>query len=361
MLRHRNNKMHVTLPEKPGDILSAIGNTPLIEIKSLTKILNGSKIFGKCEHLNPGGSVKDRPALRMIEEAEKQGLLKPGYTICEGTGGNTGVGLAMIAAAKGYKAIFAMPESISKEKIDSMKLYGAEVLLCKSVPFTDQEHYFHVAAKLGKEAKCFFTNQFENLANGASHYENTAPEIYRALDGKVDGFATSCGTGGTVNGCSRYFKEQNDKIQVYVIDPLGSGLFDYINEKNNTYKENSLPNTTFIKRSEGTTISEGIGIDRLTENFKAANVDGAFQVTDQEAIEMAYHLLRNDGIFVGPSAALNVCGAVKLARKLKPGSNIVTILCDVGSNYNSKIFDSSWLKEKDLEPKVTDSSINFVF
>ena len=201
---------------------------------------------------------------------------------------------------------------------------------------------------------------FENLANGDSHYETTAPEIYAVLDGKIDGFATSCGTGGTINGCSRYFKEKNERIAVYVVDPLGSGLFDYVNKKDNTYDEDSLPNTTFVKRSEGSTISEGIGIDRLTENFKAAKVDGAFQVTDQEAVEMAYHLLRNDGIFVGPSAALNVCGAVKLARKLTPGSNIVTILCDVGSNYNSKIFDPAWLKDKNVEPKVTGSNINFI-
>ena len=193
----------------PGDVLSAIGNTPLIEIKSLTEALHGAKIYAKCENLNPGGSVKDRPALRMIVEAEKNGLLKPGYTICEGTGGNTGIGLAMIAAAKGYKAIFSMPESIAKEKINSMKLFGAEVRLCENVPFTNKKHYFHVAAELGKTPKFFFTNQFENLCNGQSHYETTAPEIFQALDGRIDGFVASAGTGGTINGCSRYFKEMN--------------------------------------------------------------------------------------------------------------------------------------------------------
>ena len=346
---------------EPGDILEAIGNTPLIEIKSLTKILdNGTKIFGKCENLNPGGSVKDRPALKIITEAEKMGLLKPGDTICEGTGGNTGVGLAMIAAAKGYKAIFAMPESVSKEKINSMKLYGAEVILCENVPFTDQRHYFHVAKEMGKLPGYFFTNQFENLDNSQSHYETTAPEIFKALKGNIHGFVASAGTGGTISGCSRYLKEKNAEIKIYVVDPLGSGLFQYVNEKNNTYKENVFPDTTFITRSDGSSVTEGIGIDRITANYKAANVDAAFQVTDQEAVEMAYHLVRNDGIFVGPSASLNVCGAVKLARKMKPGSNIVTILCDTGANYNSKIFDTSWLKEKGLEPIVKGNNIDFV-
>ena len=344
----------------PGDVLSAIGNTPLVEIKSLTAALNGTKIYAKCENLNPGGSVKDRPALRMIEEAEKNGLLKPGYTICEGTGGNTGIGLAMIAAAKGYKAIFSMPESIAKEKINNMELYGAEVLLCENVPFTNKKHYFHVAAELGKTPTFYFTNQFENLSNGQCHYETTAPEIFQALGGRIDGFVASAGTGGTINGCSRYFKEMNEDTLVYVVDPVGSGLFDYVNEKNNTYKEECLPETTFVRRSEGSSITEGIGIDRLTENFKAAIVDGAFQVTDHEAVEMTYHLLRNDGIFVGPSAALNVCGAVKLARRMDVGMNIVTILCDAGGNYNSKVFNQAWLKEKGLEPKVTGNNLDFI-
>ena len=194
------------------------------------------------------------------------GLLKPGYTICEGTGGNTGVGLAMIAAAKGYKAIFAMPESISKEKINSMKLYGAEVVLCENVPFTDQRHYFHVAKEMGKLPGYFFTNQFENLDNGQSHYETTAPEIFKALNGNIHGFVASAGTGGTISGCSRYLKEQNADIKIYVVDPLGSGLFQYVNEKNNTYKEDIFPDTTFIKRSDGSSMQEGRGIDRITAN-----------------------------------------------------------------------------------------------
>ena len=345
----------------PGDVLGAIGNTPLIEIKSLTNILGGSKIYGKCENLNPGGSVKDRPALRMIEEAEKNGLLKPGYTICEGTGGNTGVGLALVAAAKGYNAVFSMPQSIAEEKINSMKLFGAQVQLCENVPFTDKRHYFHVAAELGKAPNVFFTNQFENLSNGESHYETTAPEIFQALGGRIDAFVASSGTGGTINGCSRYFKEKRRDTLIYLVDPVGSGLFDYVNEKGgNTYNEESLPETTFVKRSEGSSITEGIGIGRLTSNFTAAKIDGAFQVTDREAVEMAYYLLRNDGIFVGPSAALNVCGAVKLARQMNMGSNIVTILCDAGDKYNSKIFNSTWLKEKDLEPKVTGNNLEFV-
>jgi cysteine synthase len=341
-------------------IVDAIGDTPLIELKSLSK-LTGRKIFGKCEFLNPGGSVKDRPALRMVEEAEQKGLLKPGYTLVEGTGGNTGVGLALVCAAKGYKCIFAMPKSIAEEKINSMKRYGAEVLLCESVPFTDKRHYFHVAAKLGEKPNYFFTNQFENLSNGDSHFHTTGPEIYKALGGKVNGFICAAGTGGTINGVSRYLKSKNKETIVYLADCVGSGMFDYLTtDKKNVYADELLPNTTFIKRSEGSSVTEGIGIGRLTLNFLNAEIDGAFQVSDVEAIEMAYHLLRNDGVYIGPSASLNVVGAVKLAKTLPEGSSVVTILCDGGDRYKSKIWNEKWLKEKALIPEVTGNTIDFV-
>ena len=341
-------------------IIDAIGDTPLVELQSLSN-LTKRRIFGKCEFLNPGRSVKDRPALKMVETAERQGLLKPGYTLVEGTGGNTGVGLALVCAAKGYKCIFAMPKSIAKEKINSMKRYGASVLLCDSVPFTDRNHYFHVAAKLGEKPNHFFTNQFENLNNGDSHYHTTGPEIYKALDGKVNGFICAAGTGGTINGVSRFLKSRNKDVVVYLADCAGSGMYDYLeNNKQNMYTDNLIPQTKFIKRSDGSSITEGIGIGRLTANFLNAEIDGAIKVSDVEAVEMAYHLLRNDGVYIGPSASLNVVGAVKLAKTLPEGSNVVTILCDSGDRYKSKLFNHKWLKEKELEPTITGNNIDFV-
>jgi cysteine synthase len=343
-----------------GDILSAIGNTPLVEIKSLSAAL-GRKIFGKCEMMNPGGSVKDRPALRMITEAENAGLLKPGDTIVEGTGGNTGVGLALVAAAKGYKAIMAMPASIAREKIDSMKVYGAQVKLCQSAPFTSMDHYFHVAKTLGEKDGFFFCNQFENLNNSAAHFETTGPEIFSALQGNIDGFVCSAGTGGTISGISRYLKAQDERIQCYLIDPVGSGLFDYVTtDKGNVYTDSQLPSTTFIKRSEGDSMTEGIGIGRVTKNFSTSAIDGAFRGTDREAVEMAYYLLQHDGIFLGPSASLNVVGAVKLARTLPAGSSVVTIFCDGGANYRSKLYNEEWLKEKELLPQEAGKGLDFV-
>eukprot|EP00944_MAST-04C_sp_MAST-4C-sp1_P004542 g4542.t1 len=341
-------------------IVSAVGNTPLVELKSLSTI-TGRKIWGKCEMLNPGGSVKDRPALRMVEEAERQGLLKPGYTLVEGTGGNTGVGLALVCAAKGYKCTFAMPKSIAQEKINSMKRYGATVILCDSVPFTDKNHYFHVAAELGKKPGYFFTNQFENLNNGNSHFDTTGPEIYQALDGKVDGFVCAAGTGGTINGVSKFLKSKNKNTTVYLADCVGSGMFDYLkSNKQNMYTDDRLPGTKFIQRSEGSSITEGIGIGRLTQNFLNANIDDAIQVSDKEAVEMAYHLLRNDGVYIGPSAALNVVGAVKLARLLAEGANVVTILCDGGDRYKSKLYNQEWLKEKGLTPQNEGNNLDFM-
>jgi cysteine synthase A len=242
-----------------------------------------------------------------------------------------------------------------------MKIYGAEVKLCESVPFTDQGHYFHVAEKLGEQDGFFFPNQFENLNNGDSHFETTGPEIFDALNGKVEGFICSAGTGGTISGISRYLKSKNSETKAFLCDPCGSGLFDYVTkDKANQYQEESLPNTTFIRRSEGSSVTEGIGIGRLTANFGSAKLDGAVFCTDIEAVEMAYYLLRNDGINVGPSAALNVCGAVKLARQLPEGSNVVTILCDGGARYSSKLFNEEWLKEKGLVPTQSGDDIGFV-
>ncbi|GAB5360611.1 hypothetical protein AAMO2058_000642200 [Amorphochlora amoebiformis] len=336
-------------PSREG-ILAAVGNTPLIELQSLSKS-TGCRILAKCEHLNPGGSVKDRAALWMIEEAERKGLLPPEGTVCEGTGGNTGVGLAMVAAAKGYKSVMAMPRTIAKEKIDAMKIFGAQVILTPSVPFTDNRHYFHTARRVAEETPGgFFTNQFENLANMRSHIEGTGPEIWSQAQEKVDGFICSAGTGGTISGVSQFLKSVNPNVAVYLIDPPGSGLKDYINGGPYTEQLVAGTPTHFIKRSNGSSITEGIGIGRLTANFVQAKIDGVFQGSDEEAVEMAFHLKEVDGVLVGPSAALNAVGAVKLARKLGPGNTVVTVLCDSGDRYKSKLFNDSWIKAKGFSP-----------
>ena len=327
-------------------LLGSIGNTPLIHLKSLSEA-TGCRILVKAEHMNPGGSVKDRPAAMIITEYEKEGKLVPRdkrktndntvYTIVEGTGGNTGVGMSLIAAARGYKAIFTMPANVSQEKIDTARNFGAEVIVCPIVPFSDPQHYYHRAKEIAESTPgAVWGNQFEGLSNMKAHYLTTGPEVWYQSNKQVDGLVLAAGTGGTIAGMSRYLKEKNPKLAVYVIDPPGSSLAHYVE-------------TGKMESQAGSTITEGIGIGRLTANFaSSAPIDGAFRGTDQEAVEMAYYLLRREGIFVGPSAALNVVGAVKLARKLGPGKTIVTVLCDNGDRYKSKMYQSTWLKEKGL-------------
>eukprot|EP00039_Didymoeca_costata_P006553 m.91256 g.91256 ORF g.91256 m.91256 type:complete len:387 (+) comp13298_c0_seq2:75-1235(+) len=344
---------------KTGTIIDAIGNTPLIELKSLSA-KTGCRILAKAEFMNPGGSVKDRAALWLVEDAEKKGKIKPGYTITEGTGGNTGIGLALVAAAKGYNAILTMPKSIAQEKINTMKTLGAEVILCESVPFDNANHYFHVAQNLeDTRENTICMKQFENTANAMAHYNGTAPEMWEQSGGNIDGFVCASGTGGTIGGVSTFLKEKNPKCTIYLIDAPGSGLFDAVqlkmkgepsfHEKKGTAQGKPI---TWLARSKGSTIMEGIGTDRKTKNFALALdndlIDGAFKGDDQEAVSMAYHLLRKEGVFVGPSAALNVVGAVKLAEKLGPGHTVVTVLCDGGDRYRSKMYNKEWLEEKGL-------------
>ena len=306
--------------------------------------------------------MKDRAALWMIEEAEERGLLDPekGGTIYEGTGGNTGVALSMIAAAKGYRATMALPKSIAREKKDAMRTFGATVIETPAVGFESQEHYYHQARIQAENdpGPSFWANQFDNLANMRSHFEGTAPEIWRQAKSQygltVDGFVCSAGTGGTLSGCAKFFKEANSSIQCFLIDPPGSALFDYISNKSKPEEIDAKDilgrKTRFIERSKGDSIAEGIGIGRLTGNFTENQnlIDGAFQGDDELAVKMAYYLKENEGVFVGPSAALNVVGAVKLAEKMGPGHTIVTILCDGGARYSSKIYNREWLKEKGL-------------
>lgn len=315
---------------------NSVGNTPLIKIESLSEA-TGCTILGKAEFLNPGGSVKDRAALFMVLEAEKAGNLKAGGTIVEGTAGNTGIGLALVANARGYRSVIVMPSNQSQEKIDLLRTLGAEVELTNPAPFSSPDNYYHVARKRSEEVtNSFWANQFENLSNSDAHYYTTAPEIWNQTGGELDGIVMSSGTGGTIGGVTAYLKEQNSKIATYLIDPTGSGLYSYV--------------TAGEFKAEGSSITEGIGINRATANFNRAKLDGAFQGTDQQVIEMAQYLLKHDGLFVGSSAALNAVGAVKLARKLGKGHTIATILCDGGGRYQSRMYNPEWLAEKGLTP-----------
>ena len=315
---------------------NSVGNTPLIEIESLS-LATGCTILGKAEFLNPGGSVKDRAALYMVLEAEKTGALQTGGTIVEGTAGNTGIGLALVANARGYRSVIVMPNNQSQEKIDLLRTLGAEVELTNPAPFSSPDNYYHAARRRAEEIKnAFWANQFENLSNSEAHYHTTAPEIWSQTGGELDGIVMSSGTGGTIGGMTAYLKEQNPQIATYLIDPSGSGLYSYI--------------MTGEFKAEGTSITEGIGINRATANFNRARLDGAFQGTDQQVIEMSQYLLKHDGLFIGSSAALNVIGAIKLARKLGKGHTIATILCDGGGRYQSRMYNPEWLAEKGLTP-----------
>jgi cysteine synthase len=314
----------------------AIGNTHLIKIESLSAA-TGCTILGKAEFLNLGGSVKDRAALFMVQQAEKDGAIAPGGTIVEGTAGNTGIGLALVANSRGYHSLIVMPNNQSQEKVDLLRTLGAEVELVPPVPFSNPGNFYHVARDRAQGVEnAFWANQFENIANSEAHYQTTGPEIWHQAGMELDGIVMSSGTGGTIGGVTAYLKEQNSQIASYLIDPTGSGLYSFV--------------TSGEFKAEGTSITEGIGINRETANFRRAKLDGAFQGNDQEVIEMAYYLLKHDGLFVGSSAALNVVGAVRLARKLGHGKVIATILCDGGGRYQSRMFNPEWLVEKGLTP-----------
>lgn len=321
-----------------------VGSTPLIELKSLSR-LTGSRILGKAEFLNPGGSVKDRAALFIVDQAEKQGELVPGKegVIVEGTAGNTGIGLTLIGNERGYRTVIVMPNNQSREKIDFLQTLGADVRLVPPAPFVNPANYYHVARELAKTIPgAFWANQFENTANADAHYGTTGPEILAQTGGTLDFFATSAGTGGTIGGITAYLNEQSPQSRSYLIDPTGSGLYDYV--------------TRGEFKAEGASITEGIGINRLTQNFARARLAGALRVYDQEAGDICHHLALHDGIFVGSSAGLNVAGALRLARDFGPAKTIVTILCDGGGRYQSKLFNSTWLAEQKLQPRTVDAA-----
>lgn len=321
-----------------GKISNVVGETALIKIESLSK-LTGCEIFGKAEYMNPGGSVKDRAALGIIEDAEASGKLQPGYTIIEGTAGNTGIGLATLAAQRGYKCTIVMPNNQAAEKYDTLRALGAELITVAPVPFANENHFYHTARRLAEERpRSFWANQFENPANYKKHEATTGPEIWEQLGGQIDAFVSAVGTGGTLAGVSRYLKSRKPAVHIRLVDPFGSGLYSYL--------------TSGQMASTGSSITEGIGIMRLTANFKEAKVDDAVQVSDQEMISMLYHLAREEGLLVGTSAALNVYAAYKYALENKGRSlRIATMLCDSALRYQSKLFNEQFLKEKNLAPK----------
>jgi len=321
------------------DSIDAIGRTPLIKLKAASEA-TGCTILGKAEFLNPGGSVKDRAALFIIKDAEERGLLKPGGVIVEGTAGNTGIGIALVANARGYRSVIVIPNTQSQEKKEMLRLCGADLREVPAVPYANPNNYVKVSGRLAEEiakkepAGAIWANQFDNVANRRAHLETTGPEIWQQTDGKIDGFVSAVGTGGTLAGMSLYLKKKNPKIRIALADPMGAALYSY-------YKTGQL-------KSEGSSITEGIGQGRITKNLEGIQVDDAFQIPDSEAVPIIFDLLKNEGLFLGGSTGINVAGAIRLARQLGPGHTIVTLLCDGGQRYASKLFNPEFLRSKNL-------------
>jgi cysteine synthase len=321
------------------NVLDAIGNTPLIKLKRASEE-TGCTILGKAEFLNPGQSVKDRAALAIVQDAEAKGQLRPGGVIVEGTAGNTGIGLALIGAARGYRVIVVMPRTQSQEKKDAVIALGAQLVEVDAVPAANENHYPKVARRIAEEkAKsepngAIWANQFDNVANRQGHIDTTAPEIWRDTDGKVDGFICAVGSGGTLGGVSMALKARNKDVVIGLADPGGAALFNY-------YKHGQL-------KAEGTSITEGIGQGRITANLEGVVVDEAFRIEDKDWLPVLYSLIQDEGLCVGGSSALNVLGAIELAKKVGPGKTIVTVLCDYGNRYTSKLFNPEFLRSKGL-------------
>ena len=314
-------------------LIESIGHTPLIRLRGPSE-LTGCEILGKAEFLNPGGSVKDRAGLYLILDAEKRGLLKPGGLIVEGTAGNTGIGLAIVGNARGYRTLIVIPKTQSQEKKDMLRLCGAELMEVPAVPYKDPNNYVHVSERVAKERAAFWANQWDNTANQDGHYRSTGPEIWQQTGGSVDGFTCAIGTGGTLAGVSRYLKEKKPKVRIAVADPVGAAMYSW-------FKTGEL-------KSEGSSITEGIGQGRVTKNVGMAIVDDAYRIPDAEALPIIFDLARKEGLLLGGSSGINVAGAIRMARDLGPGHTIVTILADSGTRYQSKLFNPAFLKEKGL-------------
>ncbi len=326
------------------DTIAAIGNTPLIKLRRASE-LTGCTILGKAEFMNPGQSVKDRAALYIIRDAIARGELKPGGTIVEGTAGNTGIGITVVANAMGFKSVIVIPETQSQEKKDALRQLGAKLVEVPAVPYKNPNNYVKYSGRLAKALGGVWANQFDNVANREAHLHTTGPEIWNQTDGKVDGFICAVGSGGTLAGVSLALKERNKNIKIALADPLGAALYSY-------YKTGEL-------KSEGSSITEGIGQGRITKNLEDIIVDDAFQIPDSEAIPIAFDLLEHEGLCMGGSTGVNVAGAIRLAKQMGPGHTIVTILCDFGTRYASKLFNPEFLRSKNLAVPawLTDESI----
>ncbi|MHA6723285.1 cysteine synthase A [Sphingomonas sp. RS2018] len=321
--------MHTT-----SDTLALIGNTPLVRLKGPSEAA-GADIFGKCEFANPGASVKDRAALFIVEDAEARGTIAPGGTIVEGTAGNTGIGLALVANAKGYRTIIVMPETQSREKMDTLRALGAELVLVPAAPYSNPGHFVHTSRRIAEETpNAIWANQFDNIANRRAHIVGTAEEIWAQMEGRIDGFSCAAGTGGTIAGVGLGLKQKDERVTIALSDPHGAALYDY-------YAHGEL-------RSGGSSVAEGIGQGRITANLEGAPIDTQYRISDQEGMEWVRRLLREEGLCLGLSSGINVAGAVRLARSLGPGSRVATILCDTGFRYLSTLYDPAWLRSKGL-------------
>ncbi len=322
-----------------GNVIEAIGNTPLIKLRKASELADAN-IYGKAEFLNPGQSVKDRAALGMIRDAEKSGRLKPGGLIVEGTAGNTGIGLAVVGNALGYRTVIVMPRTQSQEKKDAIRSLGAKLVEVDAVPYANPNHYVKYSQRLADEmAKtepkgAIWANQFDNVANRNAHYETTGPEIWNQTGGKIDGFICSVGSGGTLGGVSMALKERNVNVKIGIADPGGAALFSY-------YKTGEL-------KADGTSITEGIGQSRITANLQGVEVDEAWRIEDADALRVLFDLTKNEGMCLGGSSGINIAGAIELAKTLGKGSTVVTVLCDYGNRYLSKLYNGAFLKEKGL-------------
>jgi cysteine synthase len=321
------------------DIIEAIGHTPLIKLQHASKA-TGCEIYGKAEFMNPGGSIKDRAALAIVRDAEARGALKPGGMIVEGTAGNTGIGLALVANALGYRTVIVIPDTQSQEKKDMLRLQGAELIEVPAVPYSDPNNYVKLSGRLAEKLAhdhvqgAIWANQFDNVANRQGHIETTGPEIWTDTNGKIDGFVCSVGTGGTLAGVAIALKAKNPKIKIALADPLGAALYEYY--------------TQGVLKSEGSSITEGIGQGRITANLEDAPIDIAYQITDTEALPVLFDLAAHEGLLLGGSSAINVVGAMRLAKELGPGHTIVTILADSGARYLSKLYNPEFLRNKHL-------------
>lgn len=321
------------------NIIEAIGHTPLIKLQHASKA-TGCQIYGKAEFMNPGGSIKDRAALAIVRDAEARGALKPGGMIVEGTAGNTGIGLALVANALGYRTMIVIPDTQSQEKKDMLRLQGAELIEVPAVPYSDPNNYVKLSGRLAEKLAhehiqgAIWANQFDNVANRQGHIETTGPEIWTDTDGKIDGFVCSVGTGGTLAGVAIALKAKNPKIKIALADPLGAALYEYY--------------TNGVLKSEGSSITEGIGQGRITANLEDAPMDIAYQITDTEALPVLFDLAAHEGLLLGGSSAINVVGALQLAKELGPGHTIVTILADSGARYLSKLYNPEFLRNKHL-------------